>query len=218
LNELAPPVVEAFSKDEKGVFASSADTILSAIRKAFVGDSFGQPFLLTDIAGFPAAAIGTILRAQGKDPVVTDEFIDSLLYTEYEDRQAFPILALLAPDLDYRNGDFHKDHLHPASAFKDRALIAAKVASDDLEFYRDRRNWNSILNLRHLDANENKSKQDSTLANWLSKESKRQKVSTAKFCSDHQLPEEGSLLEFTEFREFIIARRKILRAKLREML
>ena len=78
----------------EGVFGSSADTILAAIRKAFVGDDFGKLFVLPNIVGFPAAGIATILRAQGKDPQVTDEFIESLLYTEYEDRQAFTILAL----------------------------------------------------------------------------------------------------------------------------
>jgi Protein of unknown function DUF262 len=202
----------------KGVFGSSADTILSAIRKAFIGDTFGEPYALPEIAQFPAAAIATTLRAQGKDPQVTDEFLDSLLYTEYEDRQAFTILALLSPELDYKNGDFHKDHLHPASAFRTRALNAANVAPDCLEFYRDRRNWNSILNLRHLDANENKSKQDSTLADWASKEAKRQKVSLAKFCIDHELPDDASQLGFAKFREFIEARREILRAMLRELL
>jgi hypothetical protein len=202
----------------KGVFGSSADTILAAIRKAFVGETFGEPFLLPDLAGFPAAAIGTILRGQGKDPQVTDEFIESLLYTEYDDRQAFTILALLAPNLDYKNGDFHKDHLHPKSAFGNKALRAAKVALADLEFYGDRKHWNSILNLRHLDASENKSKQDSTLADWASKEAKRQKVSLAKFCTDRQLPDEASLLEFASFREYISARRKVLGEQLRQLL
>jgi uncharacterized protein with ParB-like and HNH nuclease domain len=202
----------------KGVFGTHADAILSAIRKAFVGDTYGEPFVLPGIGQFPATDIGTILRTQGKDPQVTDEFIDSLLYTEYEDRQSFTILALLAPNLDYKNGDFNKDHLHPAIAFKNRALSTANVPPDDLDFYRDRRNWNSILNLRYLDANENKSKQDSTLADWVSKESERQKISKAKFCTDRQLPDDVSLLEFARFREFITGRREILRAKLREIL
>jgi hypothetical protein len=202
----------------KGIFGSSADTILAAIRKAFVGDDFGKPFLLPGIVGFPATEIGTLLRAQRKDPLVTDEFIESLLYTEYEDRQAFTILALLAPNLDYKNGDFHKDHLHPASAFKNKALSAANVAGADLDFYRDRRHWNSILNLRHLDANENKAKQHSTLVDWVSKEAKRQKVSSTKFCIDRQLPDDASSLEFARFREFISARRKLLGEQLRQLL
>ena len=37
-------------------------------------------------------------------------FVDSLLCTQYEDTQAFTILALLAPNVDDKNGGFHKDH------------------------------------------------------------------------------------------------------------
>ena len=202
----------------KGVFGSSADTILAAIRKAFCGNDFGRQFVLPNIEQFPDAAIGAILRAQGKDPQVTDEFIESLLYTEYEDRQAFTILALLAPNLDYKNGDFHLDHLHPKSAFGNKALRAANVAPGDSEFYADRRHWNSILNLRHLDANENQSKQGSALSDWVSKEAKRQKVSLAKFCTDRQLPDDPSLLEFAKFRDFITARGRILGERLRKLL
>jgi hypothetical protein len=201
----------------KGVFGSSADTILAAIRKSFFGDSFGPPYLLPDLTVFPAAAVAAILRTQGKDPQVTNEFIDSLLYTQYDERQAFTILALLAPELDYKNGNFHRDHLHPASKFKARALAAAGIPEGDLSFYRDNRNWNSILNLRHLDANENKSKQDSDLASWVSKETERQEVSLAKFCTDHQLPS-AEFLAFANFTSFIEKRKEILRAKLREIL
>lgn len=201
----------------KGIFGSSADTILAAIRKAFFGESFGPPYLLPELTEFPASAVASILRAQGKDPQVTDEFIDSLLYTQYDDRQAFTILALLAPELDYKNGNFHRDHLHPSSKFKPRALAAAGVSDGDLPFYRDDRNWNSILNLRHLDANENKSKQNSDLSDWASKEAERQEISVAKFCTDHQLPN-TELLGFAKFPKFIERRKEILRAKLREIL
>lgn len=201
----------------KGIFGSSADTILAAIRKVFFSESFGPPYLLPVLTTFPATAIGAVLRAQGKDPQVTDEFIDSMLYTQYGDKQAFTILALLAPELDYKNGDFHEDHLHPAKKFKRRVLAAAGVSDGDLLFYEDERNWNSILNIRFLDANENKSKQDSELLAWVSKEVARQKVSEAKFCTDHQLPP-VEFLGFTEFPKFIEKRKEILRAKLRGIL
>jgi hypothetical protein len=202
----------------KGVFGSSADTVLASIRRAFVGEEFGAPFVLPNVTQFPSEAIGVILRSQGKDPQVTDEFIDSLLYTEYEDRQTFTILALLAPNLDYKNGDFNMDHLHPQNAFKKRALIAANVATGDLDFYRDPKHWNSILNLRNLDANENKSKQDSSLVDWACKEAKRQSISLTKFCVDRQLPVDPALLDFSRFRDFIIERRKILGDQLRQLL
>jgi hypothetical protein len=62
------------------------------------------------------------------------------------------------------------------------------------------------------------SKQHSTLVDWASKESKRQKVSLTKFCTDRQLPDDASLLEFARFREFVSERRKILGKQLRQLL
>lgn len=157
------------------------------------------------------------MKAQGRDPQITDDFIDELLYTSYDEKRAFTILALLAPNLDYKNGDFHKDHLHPASAFERDKLLAAGVEAADLEFYEDEKNWNSILNLRYLDANENKSKQDTDLAIWVRTEALRQKISEAKFCMDRQLPD-PAMLSFDRFREFIAERRRILGQELRGIL
>src|SRR5579883_55337 len=202
----------------KGVFGSAADTILAAIRRAFVGDDFKAPYIKPDIDRFPAEPIATVIRAQGKDPQVTEEFIDALLSTQYEEKQAFTILALLSPTLDYRNGNFHKDHLHPASAFRKKQILAAGVADGDRAFYQDTSNWNSILNLSHLDGNENKAKQDKALLDWASAEAKQQKVTMTKFCNDHLLPSDSSTLEFARFPDFVSARRKILGQRLRELL
>jgi len=202
----------------KGVFGSAADTILAAIRRAFVGDEFKAPFVKPGIDRFPAEAIAGITRAQGKDPQITDEFIDALLSTQYEEKEAFTILALLSANLDYRNGNFHKDHLHPASAFRKRQLLAAGVVDGNLPFYQDATNWNSILNLSHLDGNENKAKQDKSLLDWASAEAKHQKATLTKFCNDHLLPNDPSILEFSRFSEFITERRKILGQRLRELL
>ena len=81
----------------------------------------------------------------------------------------------------------------------------------------DTDNWNSILNLSHLDANENQSKTDTPLAKWTEEEAKRQKVSPSKFCSDHLLPE-MDVLNFSQFPKFIQERRNILGDRLRQLL
>lgn len=202
----------------KRIFGGAADTILAAIRKAFVGDDFGKIFVKPELTRFPHDAIGVILKTQGKDPQITEEFIDALLYTQYEELQSFTILALLAPNLDYKNGNFHKDHLHPASAFKRKpGLTSAGVRPEDIDFYHDARNWNSILNLRFLDGNENQSKQDRKLGEWVTMEAKRQQISEAKFCSDRQIPD-PSLLAFDKFRDFISDRRRLLGQQLRALL
>jgi uncharacterized protein with ParB-like and HNH nuclease domain len=202
----------------KGIIgAGSADTVLSSIRKAMSPDEFGHPYLKLELEGFPVAAISAILKGQGKDPQITDEYIDSLLYTQKDARAAFTILSLLSPNLDYRNGDFHKDHLHPESAFKRRSLQKAGIRPEEIDFYSDANNYNSILNLAHLDANENKSKQDKNLEDWAAKEAKRQKVTMEQFCVARLLPE-PALLSFPRFQQYIEARRKVLSDKLRAAL
>jgi hypothetical protein len=200
----------------KGIIgAGSADTVLASIRRAFIGDAFGTPYVKPELDSFPSANIAQNLS--NKDPHVTEEFIESLLFTQKDARQAFTILALLAPNLDYKNGNFHADHLHPASAFRRRTLAAAVVQAQDLAFYEDAKNWNSILNLGHLDANENQSKQDTDLATWVAQEAARQKVSSTKFCIDHLLPDPAHLT-FLQFPEFIQERRRVLGDQLRALL
>ena len=143
----------------KGIVGAAADTVLAAIRRAFT-DDFAKQFVNANLANFPHREIGAAIKAQGRDPEVTEEFIDELLYTPYGDKRAFTVLALLSPNLDYKNGDFHEDHLHPASSFKKSELAAAKVDSEDTEFYGDERNWNTVLNIKqcrsrkHLHGNE----------------------------------------------------------------
>ncbi|HUZ47824.1 MAG TPA: DUF262 domain-containing protein [Terriglobia bacterium] len=198
----------------KGIFGASADTVLAAIRRVFIDQEFGKPFLRADLDGFPAGKIGAIL----KDPGVTEEFLDSLLYTEYKEKQAFSILALLAPQLDYKNGNFHEDHLHPRSMFNKHKLLVAGVPESDLSFFLNPQHCNSILNLAHLDSNENKSKQNKPLADWVAEEVCRQKDSYEKFCVNHDLPSEGGALDLLQFRKFIEVRRQLLRARLKESL
>lgn len=202
----------------KGVFGGAADTILSAIRRPMAGDPWRAPFVRPDLSQFPVEAIGRVLREQGKEPQVTDEFIDSLLKTQYEEKSCFTILAILRPDLDYKNV-FHKDHLHPASRFKSRAALEkGGVKPEDLDFCADPENWNSILNLSHLDANENRSKGHMPLSEWVAEEAKRRKVSLGTLCSDLHLPSETGVLEFLKFRDFIAERREILGQQLRKEL
>lgn len=202
----------------KGVFGGATDTILTAIRRVFVGETFGSPFIKPAITGFPASEIATVLRVQGRDPQITDEFLHSLLYVEKEDKLAFALLALLRPDLDYKN-IFHIDHLHPAASFQNRTKLRnLGVPSTDMDFFLDSQNWNSVLNLSLLDANENQSKNVSPLIEWVKTEATRQHCSITKFCKDHLLPINQDLLRITRFRDFVVERNKILSVKLREIL
>ena len=69
----------------KGIVGTAADTMLAAIRRAFT-DDFANHYVKPDVTKFPDREIGAIVKAQGRDPQITDEFIQELLYTPYGDK------------------------------------------------------------------------------------------------------------------------------------
>jgi len=186
------------------IFGGQADAILKVIRepiKKAIDDN--EPL-------FPAQTIANRLSRTRKSITVDDEFIENLLFTRYEDRYAFPILALLYPNLDYKNGYFHKDHIHPKSGFSISKLKKAGIvnSSGDSNWpFTDKNYYNGIVNLQMLDGNQNASKGDNSLSEWVSKSS----VDLNK----QMIPK---ILEFEKFDEFVNARWEILKNKLKAAL
>ena len=186
----------------KRIFGGTSDTVLSQIRKAFTEDiSINQ--IEFDIRNFPADSINTKIR---RDAGITDEFVEDLLLTQKDDPYAFSVLSLLYPNLDYRNNNFHKDHLHPEAKYDS---LSDKNKNDyGWETY------NSILNLQMLDANENLSKQDKDLALWVSEQTKPQNKN--KFLEDHLIPDVS--LQLQDFSSFIEERKNKLSKCLKSLL
>ena len=136
--------------------------------------------------------------------------IENLLFTRYEDRYAFPILALLYPHLDYKNGDFHKDHIHPKSGFTKSNLKKAGIENvkGDSDWYFAKKDfYNGIVNLQMLDGNQNISKGDKALTEWAS--------SSLVDLNKQMIP---NILELEKFKEFVDTRWKILKSKLKAAL
>lgn len=186
------------------IFGGQADTILKVIREP-IGKSIADNKPL-----FPAQEIAKRLSKTRKSITVDDEFLENLLYTRYEDRYAFPILALLYPHLDYKNGDFHKDHIHPKSGFTKNRLRKAGIvnANNDSEsYYSNTDYYNGIVNLQMLDGNQNISKGDKSLIDWVSSSS----VDLDKL----MIP---NILELKKFQDFVDARWEVLKDKLKTSL
>jgi uncharacterized protein with ParB-like and HNH nuclease domain len=198
----------------KRIFGGQADQILSSIRTVFTID-VNKEKMKYEIKNFPFIQIQEKHKGTTKDMTIDDGYIDNLLKNQKDSGLTFSILALLYPDLDYKNGNFHKDHLHPHSSFKHKNLKDKNIAEDELRFYLDSDNNNSILNLQLLDANENESKQDKNLKNWVIEESTKQNISIDKFCENHLIP---NILEFEQFPDFIIKRKELLKSKLKEII
>ena len=143
----------------KMVFGSQSDTVLTQIRKAFTSD-FDKFKIDENISEFQ---FDKILNSIEKDTSISDEFIDTILTTQKEDKYAFSILSLLYPNLDYKNNNFDKDHLHPISKFTKDEIEKLNLDETIKNEYFQANIYNGIYNLQMLDANENKSKSDLSL-------------------------------------------------------
>ena len=194
----------------KMVFGSQSDTVLTQIRKAFTSD-FDKFKIDENISEFQ---FDKILNSIEKDTSISDEFIDTILTTQKEDKYAFSILSLLYPNLDYKNNNFDKDHLHPISKFTKDEI--EKLNLDETiknEYFQDTF-YNGIYNLQMLDANENKSKSDLSLKDWVNKSTNS---STRKqFLDTHLIPDID--LSFENFKEFVDERKSIVKMKLKTIL
>ncbi len=186
----------------KKIFGGQADSILTQIRKAFTSD-FKNIKIKSELTEFPVKDIFNNIK---KDTTVGDEFIEELLYSQKDDQYTFSTLSLLYPNLDYRNNDFHKDHIHPASKYEN--------LSEELKEKYDWWTYNSIHNLQMLDANENMSKNDMDLKDWVEAQTKN--IDRNDFLEKHLIPNVG--LGLDNFEEYVKKRKETLMIKLKEIL
>ena len=199
----------------KQIFGGNSNTVLSQIRRAFTENVTSDVKIASDISLFPTEQINSHLR---RDTTVNDEFIEELLDTQKDNKYAFSILALLNPQLDYRNKDFHKDHLHPISLFETKNIETLNLAEEDKALFLASE-WNdSIVNLQMLDSNENKSKQDKQLACWIETEAKKPNAKSRDQILDRCIIPGQVSLEFKDFAEFARSRKQLLKEKLAALL
>lgn len=186
----------------KKIFGGQADSVLTQIRKAFTSD-IKKLKIKPEISEFPVNEINKNIK---KDTTVGDEFIEDLLYSQKDDKYTFSTLSVLYPNLDYKNNDFHKDHIHPAASYNNLA--------DDLKEKYGWWTYNSIYNLQMLDANENMSKNDKSLKEWVDAQTKN--IDKDKFLENHLIPDVD--LELDNFEEYFEKRKELLIKELKKLL
>lgn len=187
----------------KKIFGGQADSVLTQIRKSFTSD-FKNTKIKPELSEFPVKDIFNNIK---KDTTVGDEFIEELLYSQKDDKYTFSILSLLYPNLDYKNNNFHKDHIHPESKYEN--LTDGPKEKDEHWL-----TYNSIYNLQMLDANENMSKNDMDLKDWVGEQTKN--IDKNDFLEKHLIPNVG--LDLDNFEEYIEKRKEILMSKLKMIL
>lgn len=195
-------------------FGGSGDTVLANMRKAFIKDfkQNSETYFDKNIDLFPLEAIEKEAKYH---QIIDDEFLENeIIWRRKNSAEAFAILSFLYPNLDYKNNNFHKDHLHAENLYKEyKKNGEAKHKKDANYNYWAFEVYDSLPNLQMLDANENKSKQDKSLEQWVQENCKNDREG---FLNKHLIPDIDLSLE--NFDNFYEARKVLLIKKLKEIL
>lgn len=193
-------------------FGGSSDTVLTNTRKAFIKDfkQDSKKYFDDNINTFPLEKIEKETKYAKS---IDDEFLEeNIMWLGKDDAETFVVLSLLYPDLDYKNNNFDKDHLHAKVLYKEYRKIGEVKQKQNAKYeYYD--SFDYLPNLQMLDANENKSKQDKSLEQWVQENCGNDKKD---FLEKHLIPDIDLSLE--NFDEFFKARKALLIKKLKEIL
>ena len=204
--------------DTAGKYSAGRDSIrrwliLSLVKRVFGGvpDTVLRPMrevLSKSSDEFPMDKIIDKFRGTNKSLIFTDDDIENILYYKYGQGYTFSSLALLYPNLDFRN-KFHIDHIHPQSLFTRAKLRKRGVSDGEIDFFLD--NVNALPNLQILEGVPNQEKGNTDFATWIGKKYVSPD-SRIDYMKRHFIPDvDFSLLNF---REFIEARKSLMRGEL----
>ena len=141
----------------------------------------------------------------------TDEKIEKLTALRADSYETNYLLPLLWPGTIAGESDKTKAvHLHPRSFFEDREKLKEVFGDnpDDLLFAADPKNWDSVLNLLLIPAEDAGMKEEMTLKEWAEKTG----TPNSALCVD-----DGVSLDIKDFRAFIENRKKNITAVLRDL-
>ena len=188
-------------------FGGSGDAVLSNTRKAFV-KNFKQngSFFDREIELFPLEEIEKEARYT---QLIDEEYLENnIIECRKNSPEAFAVLSLLYPNLDYKNNNFHKDHLHPESAYKEYKKLY-KGTNDCISFAI----YDSLPNLQMLDANENESKSNKSLEQWVNEKCEGNRK---EFLKKHLIPDMD--LSLSNFNNFFKERKVLIIQRLMKIL
>lgn len=186
----------------RGAFGAQGDTVLTNLR-GVIKESY---------ASFPAKALADRLLQMNRPIRFVAEDLEDLISTRYGQKQAFLVLSLLYPWIDYRNA-FHLDHVHPQSMFTPKRLKQAGVPQKDIDFCME--HFDDLPNLQVLANIPNIEKSNMSFENWLNETYKTKKART-EFCNQQMIPDTS--YELANFRQFYEMRAELLKEELSSVL
>ncbi len=186
-----------------GIWGSGLDTLLTDLRECLRENSGEQ---------FPVSDLRRTMAQKAKSLEFSNEEIEDLADIEISDRRIFALLSLLFSFVDFRNSQFHIDHIFPKSRFTQYQLRKSEISEEQIEHYSDC--VNRIGNLQLLEGNANQEKRAQLPAVWID-ERYNNPIHRQHYCDQHLLGEVPR--EIKGFPEFYEARRKRLHHRIAKL-
>ena len=187
---------------ESGIWGSGLDTLLTALRGVIRNSDGFQ---------FPARELRRVMAQRGKTLDFVEEEIEDLADMRLGDRRIFPMLTMLFPHLESRDGS-DIDHVFPKSRFTPHRLKTSNIADDQIEAFRDR--CDRLANLQLLDRSVNNEKRAALPADWLDVHCPDDQA-RQNYCDRHLMGEVPK--ELKDFTDYYDTRRQKLRHRIADL-
>ena len=184
-----------------GVFAGNSDNTIKLSR------SIIQEALKTG-QDFPYQALVQGLVSRGRVTTFDDNNIEGLLETKYGSRICFLALSLLYDGQNWGSGQHHVDHIVPQSLGNRKALMALNIPESRIQKILD--SVNGLGNLQLLLGRENLEKSNTPFTEWI-------RTRDRGFLDQHLIPDDPDLWNVEALPEFVKAREKLIRQRLRQL-
>lgn len=192
-----------FSSNVLHAFGGSTDSFLSQIRKIICNNN----------EKFPIDIIKDKFRGKRGDIIFTEDKLNNL-FEEIKKNNSLAVLSMLYPWVNLKN-NIEIDHIYPRSFFTNRYLKKNGITeSDKIDFYLEK--VDSLANLQLLEGIPNKEKSDKDFKTWLY-ETFPDDIARKDYMRKHYIPENIDL-DFSNFKEFVEEREKLLKQALKNYL
>lgn len=187
----------------KQAFSGQPDNVLRPIRDIIRSEQSSD---------FPYDSLVERFKRSNKSILFTEDDIERLMKLQYGKSDTLSTLMLLYPSLDFNN-KFHEDHMYPKSKFNKPYLRKMGVPEDKLDEYISC--VNDISNLQLLAAQLNEEKLNTDFDVWFKKcyitDSEKIQYRTINYLPEMEY-------SYDNFLAFMDERRKLIKAKLKEIL
>jgi uncharacterized protein with ParB-like and HNH nuclease domain len=189
-----------------GFFGSHGDQALANLRK-YMRKENGKGIFKLEKKSFSFEDLKKSFHITGKTLEITEEDIDGFL--EYKKgRQAFVVLSLLYPNLQYNEIKFDQDHIHPAVLFKPQNLY--KLGLDDETIERWMEMKDQLPNLQMMEERKNRVKNRTPFKEWLDTKTDSEREAYLK----QNYIQENAPFDLKYFDDFFEIRKQFIKGKL----